>query len=262
MAVADRGVLKGRVAVVTGGGRGIGRAIALGMAGAGATVVVSSRTRQQLDSVVEEVNSVGSRGLAVVADAADEDDARSPVRAAIAEFERIDVLVNNVGGSSGGNHDPFSGDAEAFMGTLRLNLISAFWTTLEALPHMRERGHGRIINIGSGASKRAAASVAYTTAKHGLVGLTKQLAMAAAPYGITVNCLCPGWTNTALVDFERLAAAKGISAAQAEADASAESAQRRILEPEELAPMAVLLASQAGEGITGQVISVDGGYRL
>ena len=262
MAVADRGVLKGRVAVVTGGGRGIGRAIALGMAGAGATVVVSSRTRQQLDSVVEEINSVGSRGLAVVADAAEEDGARSPVRAAIAEFERVDVLVNNVGGSSGGNHDPFSGDAEAFMGTLRLNLISAFWTSLEALPHMRERGHGRIINVGSGASKRAAASVAYTTAKHGLVGLTKQLAMAAAPYGITVNCLCPGWTNTALVDFERLAAAKGISAAQAEADACAESAQRRILEPEELAPMAVLLASQAGEGITGQVISVDGGYRL
>ncbi len=254
--------MKGRVAVVTGGGRGIGRAIALGMAEAGATVVVSSRTQQQLDAVVAEIEDVGGQGVAVVADAADEDQARSPVREAVAEFGRVDVLVNNVGGSSGGNHDPFSGDAEAFMGTLRLNLISAFWTSQEALPHMRERRHGRIINIGSGASKRAAASVAYTAAKHGLVGLTKQLAMAAAPFGITVNCLCPGWTNTALVDFERLAAAKGISAAQAEADAQAESAQRRILEPEELAPMAVLLASDAGGGITGQAISVDGGYRL
>ena len=258
----DQGVLKGRVAVVTGGGRGIGRAIALGMAGEGAIVVVSSRTQQQLDAVVAEINSADGKGLAVVADAADEDQARSPVRAAMAEFGRVDVLVNNVGGSSGGNHDPFSGDAEAFMGTLRLNLISAFWTSQEALPHMREQGYGRIINIGSGASKRAAASVAYTAAKHGLVGLTKQLAMAAAPYGITVNCLCPGWTNTALVDFEKLAAAKGVSAAQAEADAHADSAQRRILEPEELAPMAVLLASEAGGGITGQVISVDGGYRL
>lgn len=256
------GVLKGRVAVVTGGGRGIGRAIALGMAQEGATVVVSSRTRQQLDSVVGEIAGVGAKGFAVVADAADEVQARSPVRAALAEFGRIDVLVNNVGGSSGGNHDPFSGSAEPFMATLRLNLISAFWTSQEALGPMREQGNGRIINIGSGASKRAAASVGYTAAKHGLVGLTKQLAMAAAPYGITVNCLCPGWTNTALVDFERLAAAKGITATQAEADAHAESAQRRILEPEELAPMAVLLASDAGGGITGQVISVDGGYRL
>ena len=256
------GPLGGRVAVVTGGGRGIGRAIALGMAEAGAMVVVSSRTREQLDRVVDEIGGIGGQGLAVVADAADEDQARSPVRAAVAEFGQIDVLVTNVGGSSGGNHDPFSGDAEAFMGTLRLNLISAFWTTQEALPPMREHGYGRIINIGSGASKRAAASVAYTAAKHGLVGMTKQLAMSAAPYGITVNCLCPGWTNTALVDFDRLGAAKGVSAAQAEADAQADSAQRRVLEPEELAPMAVLLASEAGGGITGQTISVDGGYRL
>ncbi|WP_419849554.1 SDR family NAD(P)-dependent oxidoreductase [Candidatus Poriferisocius sp.] len=262
MSDASRSVLKGRVAVVTGGGRGIGRAIALEMAREGAAVVVSSRTQQQLDSVVAEIEGAGGRGLAVVADAADEDQARSPVRAAMTEFGRVDVLVNNVGGSSGGNHDPFSGDAEAFMGTLRLNLISAFWTSQEALAPMREQGCGRIINIGSGASKRAAASVAYTAAKHGLVGLTKQLAMSAAPYGITVNCLCPGWTNTALVDFEKLAAAKGVTAAQAEADAHADSAQRRILEPEELAPMAVLLASEAGGGITGQVISVDGGYRL
>ena len=262
MSESDRRVLKGRVAVVTGGGRGIGRAIALGMAREGASVVVSSRTQEQLDEVVAEIESTGSRGLAVVADAADEDQARSPVRAAVSEFGRVDILVNNVGGSSGGNHDPFAGSAEPFMATLRLNLTSAFWTSQEALSPMREQGRGRIINIGSGASKRAAASVGYTAAKHGLVGLTKQLAMAAAPYGITVNCLCPGWTNTALVDFERLAAAKGITAAQAEADAQGESAQGRILEPEELAPMAVLLASEAGGGITGQVISVDGGYRL
>ena len=225
-------------------------------------MVVSSRTQEQLDAVVAEMEGSCGSGRAVVADAADEDQARSPVRVATAEFGRVDILVNNVGGSSGGNHDPFSGDSGAFMGTLTLNLISAFWTSQEALPVMREQGYGRIINIGSGASKRAAASVGYTAAKHGLVGLTKQLAMAAAPHGITVNCLCPGWTNTALVDFERLGATRGISAAQAEADAHAESAQRRILEPEELVPMAVLLASEAGGGITGQAISVDGGYRL
>ncbi len=254
--------LAGRVAVVTGGGRGIGRAIALGLAEAGATVVVSSRTREQLDRVVTAIAAAGGGATAVVADATDENQARRPVRAAVDEYGRVDVLVNNVGGSTGGNHDPFSGDAEAFMGTLRLNLVSAFWTSQEALPPMRDRGYGRIINIGSGASKRAAAGVAYTAAKHGLVGLTKQLAVVAAPHDITVNCLCPGWTNTSLVDFERLAAARGISPAQARSEAEADSAQRRILEPGELAPMAVLLASEAGGGITGQVISVDGGYRL
>ncbi len=259
---AGRPNLEGRVVVVTGGGRGIGRAIALGMAHEGATVVVSSRTTEQLDRVVAEMAGAGARGLAVVADAADEEQARRPVRAAVEEFGRIDVLVNNVGGSVGGNQDPFSGDASAFSATLTLNLVSAFWTSQEALPIMRDQGYGRIINIGSGASKRAAASVGYTAAKHGLVGLTKQLATSAAPHGITVNCLCPGWTNTSLVDFERMGAARGTSAEQARADAESQSAQRRVLEPEELAPMAVLLASEAGWGITGQVISVDGGYRL
>ena len=256
------GSLAGRVAVITGGGRGIGRALALGMAEAGATVVVSSRTGEQLEQVVSEIAARGGQGRAVVADAADEAQARMPVRAAVEQFGRVDVLVNNAGGSAPGNHDPFSGDAEAFAATLRLNLESAFWTSQEALPVMRSHGYGRIVNLGSGASKRAAASVGYTAAKHGLVGLTRQLAVSAAAHGITVNCLCPGWTNTSLVDFERLGRAKGVSAAQARADAEAESAQRRVLEPDELVPMAVLLASEAGGGITGQVISVDGGYRL
>src|SRR5690606_18647719 len=105
-------------------------------------------------------------------------------------------------------------------------------------------------------------SPAYTAAKHGLVGLTKQLAVDLARHGITVNCVCPGWTATDLVSFDQLGAAQGIDAATARERAEAESAQRRILEPEELGPMVVLLASDAGAAITGQVISVDGGYRL
>ena len=127
---------------------------------------------------------------------------------------------------------------------------------------MRERGFGRIINIGSGASKGTGGSLAYTTAKHGLVGFTKQLAAATAEHGITVNCLCPGWTNTSLVDFERIGRATGVTAAEAAARAANEALQRRVLEPEELAGMAALLAGDDGRGITGQVISVDGGYRV
>jgi NAD(P)-dependent dehydrogenase (short-subunit alcohol dehydrogenase family) len=243
------GQLEGRVAVVTGAGRGIGRAIALRYAAEGATIVVSARTASDLDAVVSEAGS----GTPVVADALNGDGARRPVHAALEQFGRVDILVNNVGGNAGGNLDPFAADDVAFLRTLTLNLTSAWWASSAAIPAMRDRGFGRIINIGSGASKRAAASVAYTTAKHGLVGFTRQLAAATAPHGITVNCLCPGWTNTSALDRAPEAML---------ARAEEENLQRRILEPEELGGMATLLAGPDGAGITGQVISVDGGYRV
>jgi 3-hydroxybutyrate dehydrogenase len=192
----------------------------------------------------------------------DREQAREPVRTAMAEFGRIDILVNNVGGSVGRQHDPFTGDDNSFEDTLVLNLISAFWTSREALPHMRQQQYGRVINIGSGASKRAASTPAYTSAKHGLIGLTKALAAAAGSDGITVNCLCPGWTNTSLTDWDAIARRQNTTPEEARARAEAESLQHRILEPEELGPMAALLASPDGGGITGQVISVDGGYRV
>ena len=255
--------LGGRVAVITGGGRGIGRALALRFATEGATVVVSSRTATDLDAVLAAVDAGGApAGLAVVADASDRDDARRPVFEAHERFGRVDILVNNVGGSVGRHHDPFTGDDESFEGTLTLNLTSAWWTTRAALPIMREQHHGRVINIGSGAAKRAVGTVGYTTAKHALVGLTRQLAVATAEHGITVNCLCPGWTNTSLLDFEKVAARNGTTVEEAMAVAERDNAQHRVLEPEELTGMATLLVSDEGAGITGQVISVDGGYRI
>ena len=140
-------------------------------------MVISSRTQSDLDAVVAQIaDDGGAPAMAVVADATDRDDARRPVLEAIERLGRVDVLVNNVGGTIGRHHDPFTGDDESFERTLTLNLTSAWWTTREALPGMRERGFGRIISIGSGASKHAAASLSYTTAKHGLVGFTKQLA--------------------------------------------------------------------------------------
>lgn len=256
------GQLEGRVAVITGGGRGIGRAIAVRYAAEGAAIVVSSRTASDLDAVLAEAATGEDRGVAVVADAMDPQGARTPVHAALDRFGRVDIVVNNVGGNTGGNVDPFAGDDDAFLRGLTLNLLSAWWTSSAALPSMRDNRFGRIVNIGSGASKRAAASVPYTTAKHGLVGFTKQLAAAVAPHGINVNCLCPGWTRTSLLDFEAIAARTGTTPEEAEARAAAESVQRRVLDAEELTGMATLLAGDDGRGITGQVISVDGGYRI
>lgn len=256
------GQLDGRVAVITGGGRGIGRAIALRYAAEGATVVVSSRTAADLDAVLAEAKAVGADGLAVVADAMDRVSARQPVVDALERFGRVDILVNNVGGTVGKRTNPYDADDDTFENTLVLSLTSAWWTTSAALPSMRDAAYGRIINIGSGSARNATGSLPYTTAKHGLVGFTRQLAQIVGEHGVTVNLLSPGWTNTTLVDWDRIAQGRGVTVEEAQAAAKRESAQNRILEPEELAGMAALLASEEAKGITGQVIGVDGGYRL
>ncbi len=256
------GRLDGRIAVVTGAGRGIGRAIALEMAREGATIVVSSRSQDQLDGVVEEAKALGSGGLAVVADAMDRESARAPVSRAVDEFGQIDILVCNVGGVIGDGHNPFKHDDGDWEDNMVLNLTTTYWTATAALPHMRERGFGRIMTIGSGYSKRSGGTLSYTTAKHALIGFTRSLAAQAAPHGITVNCLCPGFTNTALVDWEGMGKRRGTDADEARAWAASQNLVDRVLEPEELGPMAALLAAPESHGITGQVISVDGGYRV
>jgi NAD(P)-dependent dehydrogenase (short-subunit alcohol dehydrogenase family) len=259
--------LEGRYAWITGGGRGIGRAIALEMAREGAAVAVSSRTRAELDTVVREIEALERRGLAVVADAMSLEQTAAAARAILDAFGRLDILVNNAGGVVVGQAGfaglaPIGHDDQAFLDNIGLNLISAFRATNAVLAQMRDHGFGRIINIGSGYAKRSGGGLAYTAAKHGIVGYTRALAAQVAPFGITVNCLCPGWTNTKLVDWSLLGAMWGADAAGAHAIAARETLQNRVLEPEELGPMAALLASDESAGITGQVISVDGGYKV
>jgi len=256
--------LNGRVAWITGGGRGIGRSIALAMAEDGADIAVSARSDNELQAVAEEVRNKGPRAIGVVADSMSYDAIRSAAATIADEFGAIDILVNNAGGGApmedADDLTPEQIDDRAFIDNVDLNLFSAYRASQAALPNMIERGYGRIINIGSGYAKRSGGAPAYTAAKHGLVGLTRAMAAQVALKGVTINCLCPGWTNTQLVDLDAIARMTNVDVETIRARIESENLQKRILEPDELGPMAALLAAPESAGITGQVISVDGGY--
>ncbi len=260
------GRLEGLVAFVTGGGRGIGRAIALDLARDGASVAISARSTNEVEQVAQEIAALGRAALAVTSDAMSRDDCYGAVETVQRELGRLDILVNNVGGVLFGNgpedQAPFTHDDDLFVDNLTLNLVTHYWTTKAALPGMRDRAFGRIINIGSGYAKHSGGPLSYTVAKHGIIGMTRAHAGQLAPFGITVNCLCPGWTNTKLIEIELMAARLGTDVAGAKAFLARDNLVGRILEPEELGPMATLLAAPESRGITGQVISVDGGYRV
>ena len=260
------GQLSGRVALVTGGGRGIGRAFALAFAREGAKVAVSSRTKSELDSVAREVRDAGTEGLPIVCDAMDRSAIKRTVAEVIDRLGRLDILVNNAGGVYGKLEDylTLTHDDQVFEDHLFFNLTSAYYATRAALPQMVKQNYGRIIFIGSAYAKRGGGMIAYSAAKHGLVGMTRAMAYQVPPT-ITVNTLCPGWNNTKLANdaFAEYSKALGTTAAEMKAQAESENVQKRLVEPEELGPMAALLASEeGGKAMTGQVISVDGGDRV
>ena len=258
--------LNGRRVWVTGGGRGIGRAIAVAMARQEADVAVSARTKSEIDSVAMEIRSLGVNAVAVVCDVMSFDAIGECVESIRSDLGEIDILVNNAGGGTGlSNTEGLSKeqiDDRLFVANVDLNLFSAYRASRAVLPGMIERGHGRIINIGSGYAKRSGGHPAYTAAKHGLIGLTRAMAAEVAKQGVTINCLCPGWTNTQLVDLEAMASTRRTTVEVEKTRIASENLQKRILEPEELGPMATLLAADESAGITGQVISVDGGYKI
>ena len=255
--------LTGKHALVTGGGRGIGRSIALALARAGADVAVAARTREQLDAVAGEIRALGRRALAVPIDLSRRDHIEERVKQTAEELGGLEIVVNNAGGSIGeaAKIDPVTHDPQTFEDCLFFNLTQVFYVTRAALPYMI-RNWGRILNTGSGSAHRGGVIVAYTAAKHGLIGYTRSLAYAVARHGINVNVINPGWTNTSMVDWDRMAKAMNTTAEGAKQFAYGQSIQRRVVEPDELGPMAVLLCSDAGSAVTGQVVHVDGGFKV
>jgi NAD(P)-dependent dehydrogenase (short-subunit alcohol dehydrogenase family) len=252
--------LDGRSALVTGGGRGIGRAVALDLARAGADVVVCSRSAAEIENVAQEVRGLGRRAAAIPADVARPEAVRSLFAAAREAVGPIQVLVNGAGIAPSAL--TWKTDDATWRAAIETNLSGAFYAMREALPAMLEAGWGRVVNVASIAGKTGYAYIsAYAASKHGLLGLTKCAAIEVAARGVTVNAVCPGYVDTPMTDVSiaRIVEKTGQPAAAVRKRLEETSPQRRLFSAEEVSTLVLFLCSDAARGITGQALSLDGG---
>jgi 2-deoxy-D-gluconate 3-dehydrogenase len=246
--------LTGAVAIVTGGNGGIGRGIALGLASAGADIVIAARNTEKTAGVLQEVEAIGRRGLGLECDVLRRQDIESAVAETLSQFGRICILVNNAGVAGGGR--PESLEEETWDRIVDTNLKAGFLFAQACHPAMVANGWGKIINIGSEYSLFGSAQVLpYSASKGGVIQMTKSLAVAWARDNIQVNCIIPGWITT-----DMTAGLKRND--EAYRRIVERTPARRFGEPEECAGAAVFLASRASDFVTGQSIAVDGGYSV
>ncbi|ALK96935.1 3-hydroxyacyl-CoA dehydrogenase [Massilia sp. WF1] len=248
--------LSGKHAVVTGASRGIGLAIARSLAEQGARVTLMARDAAALEAAAGQLGAAAAWQLADVAD-------QASVAAAFERAGTVDILVNNAGQASS---SPFLRTDEAlWQGMLEVNLTGAYRCIQAALPSMLEARWGRIVNVASTAGLTGYRYVAaYCAAKHGLVGLTRALALELATKGITVNAVCPGYTETDIVReaIANIVRKTGRTEAQARAELAAANPQGRLVQPEEVAHAVTMLCMPAAAAMNGQAIAVAGGEVL
>jgi NAD(P)-dependent dehydrogenase (short-subunit alcohol dehydrogenase family) len=260
--------LEGRVSVVTGGGRGIGRAICLALAREGSDLVIASDVKGEVDEVAAEVARTGRDALPYELDVTKPEQVEALAETTVERFRKVDVLVNNAG-IVGKRAFVSQSDDAVWRRTIEVNLFGTYYCTKAFLPRMIEQKQGRIINIASISGKQASpTNSAYSASKHAVIGLTRtvaaELGILGLP-GITVNAVCPGVVNTGMITgpggvVDELARVLQVSPESVLEDRIKPlSIQRRLLEPEEIAETVVHLASDAGRGITGQAVNVCAG---
>ncbi len=249
--------LQDKVAVITGAGSGIGLAIARRFAVEGAKAVVGDWNRQRLDAAVAEIKGGGGTAVGAQGDIADRATAEALVDLAVATYGRIDILVNNAGVM-----DYMQGVGEladdVWRRVMAINLDGPMFTMRRAVPRMLEQGGGAVVNIASvGAIEGGAAGAAYTTAKHGLVGLTKNTAWMYATRGVRANAIAPGGTKTSIAETMPQERIDPEGAARVAAYAGLMPA---MLDPEDIAALALFLASDEARFINGAIVTADAGW--
>jgi 7-alpha-hydroxysteroid dehydrogenase len=241
--------LSGQVAVVTGGGAGIGRAIAELFAAAGAAVVVSDRTLETADETAEAITGTGGRAFSVACDVTDEDARGALVEATVREFGKVTILVNNAGG---GGPKPFDMPMETFRAAFELNVFSVFHLAQLCAPHIEAAGGGAILNISSmAAENKNARMAAYASSKAAESHLTRNIAFDLGPRGIRVNAIAPGAIRTA--------ALMSVLTPEIEQAMLKHTPLKRLGEGRDIAYAALFLCSPAAAWISGQVLTVSGG---
>ncbi len=243
---------KDKVAVVTGGASGIGKAIAMEFAGEGSVVFILDITEDKAGEVAREIESRGGQAKAIKVDATREPEIKAAVEKIIADRGRIDILVNNIGGSES---IPFlEADEALWRKILDTNLMTTILMSHAVLPHMVKQQYGRVVNVASIAGRQSRPfGLAYGAAKAGVISVTKSLAVAMAPHSIRVNCVVPGTIDTEALYKLRKEVLDG---------ALQRVALGRVGQPEEVARAVLFLASDDASYITGQSLGVDGGNEM
>lgn len=249
-----------RVALVTGAGRGIGRASALQLAAAGVRVAAAARTSSQLQALAGEIGQQGGACLPLTADLSQREQALQLVDQVESQCGPVDILVNNAGvGSSQDPRPLVEFDDDFWELTLRVNVTAPYWLTKRVLPGMIEAGWGRIVNVASINARVASLhGAAYAASKHALAGLTKATALESAAHGVTANAVCPGVTATRMNDLRLQYDARRLGVTVQQLEEQSTPLGRR-LTPDEVAAVVVFLASDAAAAVNGQLVNVCGG---
>jgi NAD(P)-dependent dehydrogenase (short-subunit alcohol dehydrogenase family) len=256
--------LEGKVSIITGGGHGIGRTIALRFGDEGAALVIAGPNLETVEKTVADIRARGRQAIATLTDVSDEASVEGMVADCLREFGRVDVLVNNAG-IIGPTAPVTRVERDQWDQALAVNLTGAMLCAKHALPSMIERCEGRIINITSVAGQHAYAFRSpYSVSKWGMIGLTRTLAEEAGSYNITVNAIAPGPVRGPRIEevIRRRAVELGRPFDEVEREYVQPTALKRMVEEEDIAAMALFLASDEGRNITGETITISSGYRL